>query len=222
MSTKCMPVGRQIGAKRKICSAKQVSLKTLDQSQNPPPRKQRTVVQGSCQRKSKPTRKTTRPNSGLDGDATVGQLHQHMTEEEKREDRARRNRASALKSRNKKRVRLAFLEEEHKRLCARIRELEHLNTNLQQENTKLRRRQPEVIASDLATLETLIPEASIIVKREAPVFGFGKLKGKFVSPIDDFLDLEEDITLPPTGLDIASLGSETESNWLSPETLLVS
>jgi hypothetical protein len=61
-----------------------------------------------------------------------------MTEEQRREDRARRNRASALKSRNKRQQRLAFLEVECKRLCDRIRLLEGENVALQAENAALR------------------------------------------------------------------------------------
>lgn len=57
-----------------------------------------------------------------------------MTEEERKEDRAKRNRASALKSRNKRRTRLAFLEIEYKKLQERIRQLERQNEGLQKQN----------------------------------------------------------------------------------------
>eukprot|EP00750_Incisomonas_marina_P012023 INCI16494.3.p1 GENE.INCI16494.3~~INCI16494.3.p1 ORF type:complete len:403 (-),score=85.63 INCI16494.3:987-2048(-) len=66
-----------------------------------------------------------------------------MTEEEKREDRARRNRASALKSRNKRRQRLAYLEVEYKRLQEHIVQLKKDNATLQDENTSLRLKQAE-------------------------------------------------------------------------------
>ena len=67
-----------------------------------------------------------------------GRPQQVLTEEQKKEERARRNRASALKSRNKRRQRLAFLEEAHAKQIERIRELERQNAHLLRENARLR------------------------------------------------------------------------------------
>ena len=66
-----------------------------------------------------------------------------MTEDEKREDRARRNRASALKSRNKRRQRLAYLEVEYKRLQGIVEKLQKQNDVLQNENATLRQQQQQ-------------------------------------------------------------------------------
>ena len=66
-------------------------------------------------------------------------LSNQLTEQEKREERARRNRASALKSRNKRRQRLAFLETEYSRLQQHIFQLQKENRALHRENIRMRR-----------------------------------------------------------------------------------
>jgi hypothetical protein len=62
-----------------------------------------------------------------------------MTEEERREDRASRNRASALKSRNKRRQRLAFLEVEYAKLRGVVERLAAEKARLQTECAMLKR-----------------------------------------------------------------------------------
>eukprot|EP00591_Stephanopyxis_turris_P006099 CAMPEP_0195523086 /NCGR_PEP_ID=MMETSP0794_2-20130614/21909_1 /TAXON_ID=515487 /ORGANISM="Stephanopyxis turris, Strain CCMP 815" /LENGTH=249 /DNA_ID=CAMNT_0040653001 /DNA_START=93 /DNA_END=842 /DNA_ORIENTATION=+ len=91
---------------------------------------------------------------------------EEMTEEQKREDRARRNRASALKSRNKRRQRLAFLEVEYKRMQDQLAQLKSENEELKEENTKLRSTTTiATVPAPIAITDSMTPASGAGMKR---------------------------------------------------------
>ena len=114
-----------------------------------------------------------------------------LTEEQKREDRARRNRASALRSRNKRRQRLAFLEMEYHKLLRTIDDLNSENASLKVENARLKGHSVAETATESSLVKTKsaakeaisVEEASKRLRVLPPPLGLSQLNR--MSVLDD-------------------------------------